>query len=34
MYQQYLWQFGSDYKGLPDQVMQNIAVAKAQIKGV
>ena len=33
MYQQYLWQFGSDYKGLPDQVMQNIAVAQAQIKG-
>lgn len=33
MYQQYLWQFGRDYKGLPDQVMQNIAAAKAQIKG-
>ena len=33
MYQQFLWQFGSDYKGLPDQVMKNIAVAQAQIKG-
>ena len=33
VYQQYLWQFGSDYKGLPEQVMKNIAVAKAHIKG-
>ena len=33
MYQQYLWQFGRDYKGLPDQVVQNIAVAQARIKG-
>jgi len=33
MYQQFLWQFGSDYKGLPDQVIQNIAVAKGHVKG-
>jgi len=33
MYEQFLWQFGRDYKGLPDHVMQKIEVAKAQIKG-
>lgn len=33
MYQQFLSQFGRDYKGLPDQVVQNIAAAQAQIKG-
>lgn len=33
MYQQFLWQFGSDYKGLPDQILQNIATAQAHIKG-
>jgi len=31
MYQQYLWQFGMDYKDLPDQVMQNIATARAHL---
>lgn len=31
MYQQYLWQFGEDYKGLPDQVMRNIALAKTKL---
>ncbi len=33
MYQQFLWQFGRDYKGLPDQVVEKIAVARAQLKG-
>ena len=31
MYKQYLWQFGRDYKGLPEQVVKNIAVAQARI---
>jgi len=31
MYQQYLWQFGNDYKGLPDHIMQNIAVSRARL---
>jgi len=31
MYKQYLWQFGLDYKGLPEQVVKNIAIAHARI---
>ena len=33
MYKQYLWQFGKDYKGLPPQVEQNIAVAQSRLAG-
>lgn len=33
MYKQYLWQFGEDYKDLPEQVMQNIATARARSQG-
>ncbi|MGB0847465.1 MAG: hypothetical protein ACPGSM_12115 [Thiolinea sp.] len=32
MYQQYLSQFGKDYKGLPDEVMERIAVAKSKVE--
>ena len=31
MYQQYLWQFGNDYKGLPDEVVGKLAAAQAKL---
>ncbi len=31
MYQQYLWQFGNDYKALPEEVLGKLALAKSQL---
>ena len=31
MYQQYLWQFGNDYKGLSGEILEKVAVAKAKL---
>ena len=31
MYQQYLWQFGNDYKALPGEVVGKLAVARSKI---
>ena len=33
MYKQYLWQFGPDYKGLPPEVEENIAIAQSRLTG-